>query len=508
MRKLLLYMGIVGVFLTAPSCDQNFDEWNTNKVDATDINPAFQLNQAIVNSSASSYGTMVYELGIVQQLISPNSGLLTGANYNQDNRTSTQNNWQMYYRQVVKNTKDIIRRIQNDPSRHDLLQMTRIIQANAFMLLTDTYGSVPYTQAGLGFSSEQIFFPAYDSQEFIYGEIIRELTEASNALGAPGSAVETAEILYGGDVQQWKRFANSLLLRAGMRLSRVDPARASQIVQTAFAGDLIEENADNAMIRHDNNFQNPVGNTLNATEAANVFMTEPFVNYLKSHNDPRLEAIAVRYIGATSGSEQSVDRQTYDPELQIGMPMGLDNALAVQRAASLGLTSFYEFSQIDRRRITKVNAPNFIVTASQTNLLLAEAVTRGWISGDAEGYYVKAVRQHMQQLALHDEASAIPEADIDAYLAENPFQEGNALEQINTQYWVSSLLNGPEAFANFRRSGYPDLAPNPYPGREVEFINRLTYPNSEISVNEENVNQAISQQGPDNLETRVWWHKP
>ena len=342
------------------------------------------------------------------------------------------------------------------------------------MLLTDSYGSVPYTQAGLGFSSEQIFFPAYDSQEFIYGEIIRELTEASNALGAPGSAVETAEILYGGDVQQWKRFANSLLLRAGMRLSRVDPARASQIVQTAFAGDLIEENADNAMIRHDNNFQNPVGNTLNATEAANVFMTEPFVNYLKSHNDPRLEAIAVRYIGATSGSEQSVDRQTYDPELQIGMPMGLDNALAVQRAASLGLTSFYEFSQIDRRRITKVNAPNFIVTASQTNLLLAEAVTRGWISGDAEGYYVKAVRQHMQQLALHDEASTIPEADIDAYLAENPFQEGNALEQINTQYWVSSLLNGPEAFANFRRSGYPDLAPNPYPGREVEFINRLT----------------------------------
>src|SRR5690606_34029923 len=107
MRKLLLYMGIVGVFLTAPSCDQNFDEWNTNKVDATDINPAFQLNQAIVNSSASTYGTMVYELGIMQQLISPNSGLSTGANYNQDNRTSTPNNWQMYYRQVVKNTKDI-----------------------------------------------------------------------------------------------------------------------------------------------------------------------------------------------------------------------------------------------------------------------------------------------------------------------------------------------------------------------------------------------------------------
>lgn len=71
----------------------------------------------------------------------------------------------------------------------------------------------------------------------------------------------------------------------------------------------------------------------------------------------------------------------------------------------------------------------------------------------------------------------------------------------------SSFLNGPEAFANFRRSGFPTLTPNPYPGREVEFINRLTYPNSEISVNTENVKAAIASQGPDDLATKVWWDK-
>lgn len=508
MKKRLYHLSIALVLLIVSSCDQNFDEWNTNRVDATNINAASQLNQAIINSSASSFGTMVYEMGIVQQLISPNSGVLTGANYNQDNRASTQSNWQVYYREVIKNTKDIIRRIQDDPTRQDLYHMTRIIQANAFMVLTDTYGSIPYTQAGLGFSDQQIFFPAYDSQEFIYGEIIRELTEASNALGVAGSNVESGEILYGGNIDQWRRFGNSLLLRAGMRLSRVDPTRASQIVKTAFAGGVILSNEDNAMIRHDFNFANPIGNTLNATEAANFYMTEPFVDYLKSNNDPRLSAIAVRYLGATSGTEHTVDRQTYDPELQIGMPMGLDNATAVQRAASMGLASFYEYSQIDRRRIAKLDAPNFIVTASQTNLLLAEAVTRGWIAGDAGSYYSEGIRLHMEQLATYDEESTIPEAQIAAYLAANPLDEASALEQINTQYWVSSLMNGPEAFANFRRSGFPDLDPNPYPGREVEFINRLTYPNSEISVNEENVNQAIGQQGPDDLETRVWWHTP
>ncbi|MBW3469502.1 SusD/RagB family nutrient-binding outer membrane lipoprotein [Arthrospiribacter ruber] len=507
MKKRIEYILIAMVMMVIPSCDQNFDDWNTNRVDATSINPAFQLNQAIINSSASSFGTMVYELGIVQQLISPNSGVLTGANYNQDNRASTQNNWQVYYREVIKNTKDIISRIKDDPTRSDLYQMTRILQANAFLVLTDTYGSIPYTEAGAGFS-DQVFFPVYDTQEFIYDQIIRELTEAGNALGAAGSNNETAEILYRGNIDQWRKFANSLLLRAGMRLSRVDPSRAQQIAQTAFSNGVILENEDNAVIRHDNNFLNPIGNTLNATEASNVFMTEPFVNYLRENNDPRLRAIAVRYVGAGSGSAQTVDRQTFDPDLQIGMPMGLDNATAVQRAASMGLVSFYEFSQIDRRRIAKLNAPNFIVTASQTNLLLAEAASRGWISGDAAEFYSNGIRLHMEQLASYDPLSEIPEEDIAAYIASNPLNSQNALEEINTQYWVSSLMNGPEAFANFRRSGYPDLEPNPYPGREVVFINRLTYPNSEISVNSENVQQAISQQGPDNLETRVWWHTP
>jgi hypothetical protein len=85
----------------------------------------------------------------------------------------------------------------------------------------------------------------------------------------------------------------------------------------------------------------------------------------------------------------------------------------------------------------------------------------------------------------------------------------DALNEINTQYWVASFLNGPEAFANFRRSGFPLLTPNPYPGKEItgDFIRRLTYPDSEGAVNPTNKQDAISRQGPDNLETRVWWDK-
>lgn len=506
MKSIFKYMWIVLFLGISTSCDKKFDDLNTNKVNATAIDAMFQINQAIISSSPASFGILVYEVGAVQHVISPNSGVLTGANFNQDNRASTQSNWQQYYRNVIKNTKDALSRIQNDPARSNLVQIARIIQAYGFMVLTDTYGSVPYTEAGVGFG-KQIFFPKYDTQDLIYAEIIKELDEASAALSASGRR-ETADVLFAGDVDKWKKFGYSLLLRAGMRISKANPTLAQQAVTKAFAGGVITNNLDNAVVRHDANFPNPIGNTLNATEASNFYLTEPFVKFMQNTNDPRLRSIAVRYVGATSGPTQTVDRQTYDPALQIGMPLGNDNAGAVKAAADLGLASFYDFSQVDRRRMVKLTSPIFIVTASQTLLLLAEARQAGWITtGTVEDYFNSAVRAHMVQMASYDPAMSIPDADIDAYLVASPFNPATALRQIHEQYWISSFMNGPEAFANFRRTGFPQLAPNPFPGREVLFINRLTYPNSEISVNSENVQAAISAQGPDDLETKVWWNK-
>ncbi|EAZ79382.1 SusD/RagB family nutrient-binding outer membrane lipoprotein [Algoriphagus machipongonensis] len=505
MKKLLINISFLVAAAFVISCDSNFDELNTNKVSATSIDPAFQLNAAIVGCAYPN-GSLIYDIGVVQQIISPNSGVLTGANYNQDNRNATQELWQGYYRNVIKNTRDVINRIQDQPERSNLLQMTRIIQAFAFMILTDDYGSIPYFEGGQGYS-QQVYLPVYDSQQVIYEDLIKELTEATSALNLSGR-VETADILYGGDLEKWKSFGYSLLLRAGMRLSEVDASKAQQVVQSAFQGGVILSNEDNAVILHDPNYTNTIGNLLNSTEASNFYLTAPFVDYLRSKNDPRLSAIAITYVGAKSGPEQTVASGTYDASVHVGMPMGNDNAGAVKAAADLGLASFYEFAQADRRRVAKNTAPNFLVTASQNNLLLAEARQRGWITtGDVESYYNAGVRAHMEQLGFVDENSAIPSDEIDAYLAANPFDASKALEQINTQYWVSSFLNGPEAFANFRRSGFPVLDSNPFPGKEVDFINRLTYPNSEISVNSENVNAAISTQGPDNLATKVWWDK-
>ena len=503
MKKIYNFCLLALFFTMITSCDEGFDELNKSKTSATSIDPAIVLNRAIVNSSAS---TLIYEIGIVQQIISPFSGVLSGANYNQDNRASTDDNWQTYYRNVIKDTRDIIARTKSDPARTNLFNMARIMQAYAFMILTDTYGNIPYEKGGNGYYSQE-FFPTYETQESIYPKLIAEFTEASGALDANGK-IETADILFGGNIAKWKKFGYSMLLRAGMRLSEVNPTLAQTVVQTAVSGGVITSNDDNVMIRHDANYRNPISNTLNSTEAANYYLTKPFVDHLKTTNDPRLGSIAIRYNGATSGTTQVPANGTTLPANQNGMPMGKNEATAVVAAAADNLASFYEYSQADRNRIAKLTAPMFMVTAGQTNLLLAEARFRGWISsGTAAQYFSEGVIASMDQMAIFDAGSSIAAADRDAYIASNPLNAGTEQEQINTQYWISSFLNGPEAFANFRRSGFPVLAPNPFPGKEVEFINRLTYPTSEISVNSVNLNAAIAQQGPDNLATKVWWDK-
>jgi hypothetical protein len=191
------------------------------------------------------------------------------------------------------------------------------------------------------------------------------------------------------------------------------------------------------------------------------------------------------------------------------MPMGYDNSSITTVARNAGLASFYDYSQLDRFRMGKIDAPNFLVTYAQTQLLLAEAVVRGWAQGNAATLYENGIKAHMLQLSTSYEGTAISETAMSEYTAANPLNMDKALEQINTQYWVASFLNGPEAFANFRRSGFPALTPNPFPGKEItgQFIRRLTYPDSEQSVNSGNIQAAISRQGPDNLDTRVWWDK-
>lgn len=511
MKKIINYLLLSVSILLASACDNGFDELNTSKTGAISLDPAFILNNAIINSSPTP--SLTYEIAIVQQMFSSNTGVLLGGNFNQTNIGNTPLNWTNYFQNVINYTSDVLSRTKSDATRGNLYQMARIVKANAFMVLTQTYGNIPYTEAGAGYTANN-FFPKYDNQASIYADIIKELTEATGALD-PSGKIETSDVLYAGDVAKWKKFGYSLLLRAGMRLSKADPTKAQATVAAAFAGGVILSNADNAIIKHDANFSNGIGTTLTGTEAANFHLGQPFVDFLKNSSDPRLAAIAVRYVGATSGSAQTEGVADRTAANQYGLPVGSTDATANTAGGSLpGGGNQFAFSQADRTRVVKKTSPMFLVTAGQTNLLLAEAAMVGWIPGGfstASTYYVAGVTAHMNQMASYDPGSAIAASDITNYFAivANQLTTGKELQQIGEQYWVASFLHGPEAWANFRRTGFPALTPNPYSGSEVQggFINRIAYPPSEILVNNKNVQAAINDQGADVLGTKMWLFK-
>lgn len=504
----LFYFGLA-CLATVAGCEAGFDDINTNKIDPTSLDAPLLINQAVLDANyrdgTATLGMVTYNYGIVQQIITPYGSSLAGANYNQNNTANTNRLWVNFYRNVVKQLVDVINSTKDDENLSNLYHAARIWKAHAFMIITDTYGDIPYFEAGKGYLEGNIT-PKYDAQEAIYMDILKELDEASTSLDASKPIFNT-EILYGGDITKWKRLGYSLMLRAAMRLSKVSPNVAEEWTVKAVAGGVMQSNDDNATVRHTSLYNNYMAWYLSAREKTNFYLAEPFVDFLQTSDDPRLGSIAVRYVGAKGGPDQEPSRASTDPDVQVGMPMGYDDVSINSTLEENGVASLWDYSQGNLNTIFKVDAPEYHVTYSQTQLLLAEAAIRGWVAGDATTYYAEGVRANMEQMAEYGAEAAIDESAISSYLAAHPLDMGDALNQINTQYWVSSFLNGPEVFANFRRSGYPELEPNPYPASETPggFIRRMPYPDSEVIVNQANVNEAISRQGPDNLSTRVWW---
>ena len=317
--KYIIKFSIAAVFLICiSSCEKGLEDLNRNKVSPTTLEPALLLNQAIVYSSYP-FKTLVFDMGIVQQLVSPNGGVLAGANFNQDSRdATTQPVWAVYYQNVIKYTHDAIVKVKDIPARSNLYNMARIYQAFTFMILTDEYGDIPYSQGGAGFT-DQIFFPVYDKQQTIYNDIIKELTEASAALNTT-STIETSDLLYAGNIARWKKFANSLLLRAGMRLIKVDAAKAQSVVTAAITAGVITSNADNAYIRHDANFTHPIGAGLNGSEAANFYLTKPFIDQLSTIHSIYNADNKTAYTG-DMGAFNYLIRTKYNDRLIHGSPI-------------------------------------------------------------------------------------------------------------------------------------------------------------------------------------------
>lgn len=512
MKNIIKPITLLCISLLFTSCDKDFEEINTNPYALTEIDPALLFSNA---QRLSDPGFYEGEQTIVQQYMNAyNTGATAGFNFNEDNNNFNAPRWNNLYPGPIKLLEQIISLVQDDPQRVNLYSQARIWRAYNYMTLVDTYGDIPYDEAGKAFL-EAVFYPKYNDDQEIYNDLIKEIKEALAGFDSSKNLVR--EDLFfgtsasaGEQVDKWKKVGNSLLLRIGMRYSKLDPDKAKTLVQEAFSAGVMTSNDDNVFLKFNAIYNNQLNAGPRGVNPYFYYLAEPFVDYLKNNRDPRLKYIAGKYSDPNQVLALTPDTTAAN---QFGFPVGYDQTSVINFDGYRGPNGTGQnYSQLNFSVFGSAIAPVFYITNAQTSLLLAEASFRGWISGGMtpKEYYEKGIRAALDDFSAYPNtlSPAISSSEADLYLAQPAvqFSDSKALEQINTQYWVLNFGNGTEAFANFRRSGFPTLQPNKYNNNlNGGFTRRFPYPNEESARNSDNYLDAVSKLGQDNLSTRVFW---
>ncbi len=502
---------LVGLMVMAQGCEKDFTSINTDPTSAgaDKFDPNSLLTSAQLRYTGSTdfayetWRTNLIYFSVMMQHLSNVNGYWVG-DKSRNNPGYEASYFERAYDEQVKYIIDLIQFTEDKTDQYkNLHNAAHIMRALIFHRLTDIYGDVPYSEAGLGFYAS-IFTPAYDTQESIYKDMLKELDAAANGFDA-GADQLSGDLIFNGDFAKWKKFANSLMLRLAMRLTKVDEATAKLYAEKAITGGVMTSNDDNALIHHDGSTDRltpcRTSIVLNLSyEKPNMRLSETFVNWLKAKNDPRLFVYGKNPDGTTN------------PATTFGMPNGYDQAnKPISGAPGYPANGLDGYIAPNLAVVGKMDGPTFLLTYAEVELLQAEAAQRGWnAGGTAADHYNKGVKAALTYLSQYDAAGAISDAAADAYVAANAYDANNGMQQIAEQYWAATFLNEYEAFANWRRTGYPALTATTFPGDITgsKIPRRLRYPVGEYSNNGANITAAVARQGADDLLTRVWWDKP
>ncbi len=508
---LFLVIGVSGVF---SSCDKNFGDINRSVDFVSTPNLDFMLPDIELTILDNTYYCMgdfvaAYVMHVTNRKTFEAITIPGGyQGYH----------FEWAYPNPFRNVIDFIDRSGKDPERINYKCIGRIMKAYVAHQLTDTYGDIPYFEAGKGYT-DQIFTPRYDRQQDIYNDMFKELEEAALAFDNNKMKLTTSDIIYNGDLGKWKRLAYSLMLRLGLRIMKADAVKGKAMIDKAIAGGLLQNNADNFMVKYLPNSSS--GGTTNPTSNGqphifirypdNYRLTSPFISRLKGTKDPRLPVFAM-----LPASRTSYGAGSKDTAVQQGWPPFGDRS-ETPPYPSIPSADRLKYSTANNATFGRYDAPYIHLSYAQTQFQLAECVVRGIISsGNAKTYYENGVRAAMDQLKNYGSEGVIPTGKVDDYLVLNPYNPATpeaALEQINTQYWIETFFNWYETFANMRRSGYPKLyenllPPTAHPANQGATLpRRLTYFAAEVASNP-NIQEVFKRQGPDVTSTRVWWDKP
>lgn len=544
---------LTGVLSLTSCSDEYMENMNTDPTKAA----ALDANAQLTTAQLQTYGDLGmieiyrnYLYGFTQQLMGCwNTTNFGGRHMLSDDEMDRV--WTTFYTNSIKNLTDAQYRTAQDQGKTNIHAALTIYRVYLMSIITDIYGDVPCSEAGIGFL-QGIFNPRYDTQEEIYHSFFKDLTAASQALDPAKDAI-TGDVIYGGNISKWKKLANSLRMRFAMRISNVDPQKAQEEFEAAWQADggIFDSAEDEALIKYMNiafsfgqdaygDFRgNALSKLLFGNDPANnpSYLCATLFNQLYNTGDPRTFMLSRCYydglMSATSPdnrvdlTQEMIDKGiAFQPCLPGAFswepwPTGYDSDILKELAETnpnVTISVARETEPKLANNFLRGDNPGVVMTFAETRFLLAEAALKKWnVDGQtAEALYEEGVRAAVDFLVSRYKCDPVSEEEMNVYLSANGM--GHTKEQkmasIHTQAWILHFTNPAECWANQRRSGYPKLkSPAEYGfeqfmtgGKEIPV--RLCYPVLESSYNKTGYEEALERMGgKDSWNTPVWWDK-
>lgn len=513
--KIFPVVGLSVLTFLASSCIDYEDNVNPNwaneddmKVDNLKTGAFFQQMQTrVILVALGGKLSSDYQISrnLSHDLFAGYAGSTLGA-FNNHNQYIWQNGWvnatfNEAYTGIMSPWKSI-----NDiaiaQDREDIAAIANIVKVAGMHPIADTFGPIPYINYGKS--------NTYDSLEDVYKKFFEELDNAIDVLSpvaASGSKMlSDYDLVYGGNVTNWVKFANTLRLRLALRVVYADEALAKAEADKSFAcpyGFIEAKNERAELSTTLATYENPLYIIDYEFNKGDTRVGASIVEIMKQFGDPRMSKY---FVALADGSYQ-------------GCPLGINGNQARYQQETCHFN------------VTKFSTPMVWMTAAESYFLRAEAALRGWnAGGDAKSFYERGVTVACEECDAATGSYLASTATLDKYSdpisgfsytfnsTATPAWDDAAsfegkLERIATQRWINAFPNGAEGWSIVRRTGYPDLinVMNNGSNNTVDSDlgpRRLPFCQQEKDNNPEGVSAGVAALGgADNAGTRLWWDK-
>jgi hypothetical protein len=489
--KKIFFPIIVFISVFISGCNKDFEVINTNPNNPEVIYPELLMVNIIRGSVNDLVGDGFSSSNVLMQFMT--EVRQPGIDRYQIGSTNTWDNGYSNLRNV-QNLYDI----SEERGLVNYKAIAKIMRVLLFSRMTDCYGNLPYKEALQGKKGNNggsvIYLPKFDSQEEVYAGLIKELKEANMLLDAKKELIKN-DILFNGDVLKWKMFANSLCMRLLLRRSnKINPSNdMREMLANPTTYPLMGTVGENAVLKY---VEAPNLFPLTSTRSGDiqyVRLSKTFADKLNELQDPRLPIFFLPTPeSVTAGSPKYSWVLNGETDVNLGSNI-------VPKSSQIG-TFYYKDIQVP------VAAQGLIMLVSELKFILAESVVKGYITGDAKQYYEDGIKASMD---YYKSVSGVNISATMTYLNQPgvAYNATKSLELIGTQRWIAMFYNDWQAWHEWKRTGFPVLTPSKVNFNGDRIPVRFIYPSGVQVTNRDNYTIAVTAQGSDDINTKLWWMK-